>query len=72
MIIDNAKLQSAYDLGYESTQLNIKSMGFTAANSMFNDTYPVGQPYTGSREGYYYMKGEAAALLKEWGKRGEL
>jgi hypothetical protein len=72
MIIDNVKLQSAYDLGYESMQLNIKAMGFNAANSMFNDTYPVGKPYTGSREGYYYTKGEFAALLKEWEKRGEL
>jgi len=64
MIIDD-KLQNAYDLGYESMQLNIKSMGFKAANSMFNDTYPVGQPYTGSREGYYYSKGEFGALLQE-------
>ena len=72
MIIDNVKLQSAYDLGYESTQLNIIELGFKAVQSMINYTYPPGRPYTGSREGYYYMKGEFAALLKEWEKRGEL
>jgi hypothetical protein len=72
MIINDTKLQSAYDLGYETMQENIIELGFKAARSMLNYTYPPGRPYTGSREGYCYMKGEFAALFKEGEKRGDL
>jgi hypothetical protein len=65
MLINDNKLQSAYDLGYTDMQLNIIEIGFKAALAMFNYTYPPGRPYDGSREGYYYMKGEFAALFKE-------
>jgi hypothetical protein len=30
---------------------------------MFNYTYPAGEPYKGSLESYYYMKGEFDALF---------
>ena len=63
-MINDSKLQSAYDLGYKDMQLNIIEIGLKAALAMFNYTYPPGRPYDGSREGYYYMKGEFDALFK--------
>jgi hypothetical protein len=63
MHTDDFRLVKAYDAGYADMQHNIDAIGFSCALAMFNDHYPPGQRYNGSDAGYYYMKGEFAALF---------
>jgi len=62
-MINKEKLKKAYDLGYRTMQINILDIGVSYALDMFNYTYPAGEPYKGSLESYYYMKGEFDALF---------
>jgi len=64
MHTDDFRLVTAYRSGYEDMEHTIKTQGFSCAQSMFNDYYPAGKRHTGSDLGYYYMKGEFAALFK--------
>ena len=56
-------MRQAYHNGYEAKVLEINNMGWIAARDKLNLDYPPGQKYTGSQDGYLYLKGEMQALL---------
>ena len=53
--------------GYDAKVSEIKSIGFVAARDKLNLDYPTGKKYKGSSEGFYFMQGEAQALLDNLG-----
>lgn len=59
----NTNKPDSYYLGYDAKVKEIKGMGFDAAKEKLNLDYPVGEEYKGSMDGFYYMHGEADALV---------
>ncbi len=53
--------------GYNTKTQEITLMGFDAARDKLNLDYPPGKRYTGSKEGFDYMQGEAVALADHIG-----
>lgn len=53
---------SSFEQGYNNKAQEITLLGFDAARDKLNLDYPPGQRYTGSKEGFDYMQGEACAL----------
>ena len=56
------KPKSYFD-GYDSKVNEINGMGFDAARDKLNLNYPCGEKYSGSADGFYFMHGEADALV---------
>ena len=53
----------SYYAGYDAKVEEIKGVGFNAARDKLNLDYPLGEKYRGSMDGFYYMQGEADALV---------
>ena len=53
----------SYFNGYDSKVNEINSMGFDAARDKLNLDYPCSEKYSGSADGFYFMHGEADALV---------
>jgi len=54
----------AFFKGYEDKTNEIQGMGFNAARDKLNMDYPAGEKWTGSKDGFDYMQGQAEALHK--------
>ena len=62
--IEKQRLDNIYYEGFNLMQSTINAHGVEFANRLFNDYNKPGEPYRGTIDGYYFMKGEFDAIFK--------